>query len=710
MNRDRLAALAAPGVALTVWLALGLAGLWGAVGPDSRAAVDAVIGPLVATHGILAGVWWAAGAALAGWAGLRLHGAWAVTAARMADTTRAMIGAGSAPDIIPAGAAPLRDLAAAINGLADARRQLSATMAAQIEEASNRVAHQRDQLAALMAELQQSVVVCNRDGRILLYNDRAIALSRTVSRAPGASRGAELIGLGRSIHGLVEQGPIAHALETVERRLARGEAQVSARFVTATADVHLLQVGMAPVRSRGVVTGYVLLLDDITAEQEAHGRRDRLLTELTEASRASFAAMQMALDMLDLPDLEAADRERFQAIFRDEVAGMAARLDRIAGDSAADDGPRWPLQEMQGSDLLAAAAQRIEAEAGRPVTMAPVDNDLWLAVDSFALIRALAFLGTRLAGTMTLDLAPAGGGRAHLDLSWDGAVEAEALRRCQAEPMAPGDPLTVRDVAERHGGALWLGQDRGAGRPHFRFLLPLAEAAEEAPEPAGPRERGGRPAYYDFDLFAASEGSRTLDDRRLDELACTVFDTETTGLDPTGGDEIIQIGAMRILNGRLLAGEAFDQLVDPRRSVPEAGIAIHGIRPEMLRGQPTIDAVLPAFHAFAADTVLVGHNAAFDMRFLALKEASSGLRFEQPVLDTLLLASLAQPNEERHGLDAIAARLGVAVAGRHSAIGDARTTADVFLRLIPLLRQRGITTLGEAREASRASYYARLRY
>src|SRR5690606_32178480 len=155
--------------------------------------------------------------------------------------------------------------------------------------------------------------------------------------------------------------------------------------------------------------------------------------------------------------------------------------------------------------------------------------------------------------------------------------------------------------------------------------------------------------------------------------------------------------------GKLLASESYEQLVNPRRNIPEVGIRFHGISQEMVRGKPTIDEVLPVFHAFAGDTVLVGHNVAFDMRFLAIREADSGVCFDQPVLDTLLLAGLVWPNESGHGLEAIAARLGVAVAGRHTAIGDARTTAEVFLRLLPLLRERGIETLGQAREASQDS-------
>jgi DNA polymerase-3 subunit epsilon len=199
-------------------------------------------------------------------------------------------------------------------------------------------------------------------------------------------------------------------------------------------------------------------------------------------------------------------------------------------------------------------------------------------------------------------------------------------------------------------------------------------------------------------------------DTPLAELSFTVFDTETTGLSPSEGDEIIQIGATRIVAAKLRRDECFEQLVDPQRPLPEAGIAIHGITEEMLRGQPDIVAVLPAFHAFAADSVLVAHNAAFDMRFLQLLEGRTGLRFEQPVLDTLLLSAVLHPKQDSHRLEAIAERLGVTVLGRHTALGDAIVTAEVFARMLPLLRAQGIVTLGQALEASKATWLARVSY
>jgi DNA polymerase-3 subunit epsilon len=269
-------------------------------------------------------------------------------------------------------------------------------------------------------------------------------------------------------------------------------------------------------------------------------------------------------------------------------------------------------------------------------------------------------------------------------------------------------PLTLKDVLERHGGEAWTQAHKQSHTAWFRFLLPRGEPVATAAASSGAID--SRPEYYDFDLFGRIQASHELEDRPLAELAYTVFDTETTGLQPSAGDEIISIGAVRIVNGRLLKQEVFEQLVNPRRPLDPESARIHGIEARTLADQPTIDGVLPAFHRFCEDTVLVAHNAAFDLRFIELKEQSAGVRFTQPVLDTLLLSAAVHPALEDHRLESIAERLGVRVIGRHTAVGDAIVTAEVFLRLLALLAERGIRTLGAALEASRETYYARLRY
>ncbi len=260
-------------------------------------------------------------------------------------------------------------------------------------------------------------------------------------------------------------------------------------------------------------------------------------------------------------------------------------------------------------------------------------------------------------------------------------------------------------MIERHDGEIWS-SDGPDGSAYVRLLLPLTEAVPQ-PESSAVVEIG-RPELYDFDLFDLPEESLASQDRRLSDLAYTVFDTETTGFDPAGGDEIVSIGAVRVVNGRLLRHETFERLVDPRRSVPARSVAVHGITADMLRGQPTMDAVLPQFARFAEVTVLVGHNVGFDMSFLQLKQAQTGVRFIQPVLDTLLLDAALHPHHEQHSLEAIAARFGIGVVGRHTALGDALMTGEVFVRLLSLLQERAIGTLGEALAAARATYQARL--
>lgn len=199
-------------------------------------------------------------------------------------------------------------------------------------------------------------------------------------------------------------------------------------------------------------------------------------------------------------------------------------------------------------------------------------------------------------------------------------------------------------------------------------------------------------------------------DRPLADLVYTAFDTETTGLQPSHGDEIIQIGALRIADGHIHADQAFEALVDPLRPINPESEKIHGITDAQVAGQPTINQVLPEFYDFCEGSVLLGHNVAFDMRFLQLKEASTRVVFRQPVIDTLLLSAVAYPNQPHHSLEASMALLGVSIEHRHSAYSDAVATAQVFLKLVPLLEAQGIITLRQAIAASAKTPYARLTY
>ncbi len=629
------------------------------------------------------------------------------------------------------GSAENRAVTSVINQLVAQRTRLREDMDARVKEASHNIEQEKSRLAALMAELTQSVVVCNLDGRILLYNQRARVQFRALSQAPEVAGGAELIGLGRSIYAVFDRKLVAHALENIQQRMLAGAAQPSAQFVTSTSVGQLLRVQMAPVRSsqaqaaedpadRAELTGFVLMLDNITREFEAESARDRVLHTLTEGTRSALANTQAALDVLDHPDLESAARERFLRVIREETSALSRRIASIEADAAQSLKTRWPLEDMLGADLVSAALRRIETVTGLPASVLEMNPTLWLKVESFSLLQTLVYLAGRLKDEfgvrfvqLRLDRATGSAGKAQLDLVWSGqAMSNETVMSWEMDPLTAGAEATgttVRDVVERHGGAFWFERERVRHQAFFRILLPLADPRDQLDAVTFVRSES-RPEYYDFDLFKATEQTRSLDDRRLVDLVYTVFDTETTGLAPAQGDEIIQIGAARIVNGKLLRQECFEQLVDPQRSIPAASIPIHGIQPAMVVGQPKIGEVLPAFHAFAQDTVLVAHNAAFDMRFLQLKEKSTGVVFDQPVLDTLLLSAVIHPNQDSHRLEAIAERFDVPVIGRHTAMGDAMVTAEIFIKLIPLLAQQGIHTLGQAREAAQKTYYARLKY
>ena len=638
-------------------------------------------------------------------------------ARQLAEQTRVLLAAGPEHKVAAVGGPEMVELAATINQFADGYHQLERDLDARSADARARVEEERNRFAALMSELSEGVVVCNADGRILLYNARAAKLVGSAESGPARGDYAPL-GLGRSVFGLLDRDQVAHALDKVQQQIERKVERPHTRFVTGAANGALLRVQVAPFLSADRrMAGMVFTLDDVRMLMGREGQRLKLLQALATGVRAPVANLRAAAEnLVAFPEMEVPRRAQFVEIVAAESRVLTERLNAALSDYADALKGSLTLEDMRVVDLLAVVQRRVADNVAIPAHTENVDEELWVRVDSFAFAQAIASLAVRLSADYGIrDLrfrAAASGNFAELDMVWTGAiVGSEALALWETEPMRIGadeSPLTLKDVLDRHGGEIWSQADRPRQKAWFRVLLPLGEpVAAAAPRPSAD---DNRPEYYDFDLFEHIETTGALAERRLADLSYTVFDTETTGLEPSAGDEIISIGAVRIVNGRLLKNEVFEQLVDPLRPIARDATRIHGIDSRALAGQPPIGKVLPGFHRFCEDTVLVAHNAAFDMRFLELKEAATGVRFAQPVLDTLLLSAVVHPSFENHNLDTIAERLGVRVIGRHTALGDALVTGEVFLKLLPLLAQRGIVTLGQALEASRATYHARLQY
>jgi CBS domain-containing protein len=185
-------------------------------------------------------------------------------------------------------------------------------------------------------------------------------------------------------------------------------------------------------------------------------------------------------------------------------------------------------------------------------------------------------------------------------------------------------------------------------------------------------------------------------------LDAVVIDTETTGLDPAEA-RILEIAAIRIVGGRLSADEMFRSLVSPGVSIPAVATAIHHIDDAKVAGAPSFAKVWPVLIDFIGGTVVIGHTVGFDLAVLQRECQRAGIAFHPPrALDTRLLAEIIEPTLAAYTIESLATWLAIQPSERHSAKGDAITTARIFAALVPKLRDGGIRTLGEATLSCRA--------
>jgi len=163
-----------------------------------------------------------------------------------------------------------------------------------------------------------------------------------------------------------------------------------------------------------------------------------------------------------------------------------------------------------------------------------------------------------------------------------------------------------------------------------------------------------------------------------------VLDTETTGLDPSDGHRIVEIGAVELIN-HVPSGASFHAYINPQRDMPPEALAVHGLDSAFLSDKPVFSDVVGDFLAFIDSARLVIHNAAFDLRFLNAELIAAGLpRLDEArAVDTLTIARRRFPGAPA-SLDALCRRFGVDNSARekHGALLDAEILAEVYLELI----------------------------
>jgi DNA polymerase-3 subunit epsilon len=162
-----------------------------------------------------------------------------------------------------------------------------------------------------------------------------------------------------------------------------------------------------------------------------------------------------------------------------------------------------------------------------------------------------------------------------------------------------------------------------------------------------------------------------------------ILDTETTGLDPSTGDRVVEIGCVEIING-IPTGKTFHRYLNPERDMPAAAEAVHGLSAAFLADKPKFGEVVGEFLDFIAADPLIAHNASFDMNFIDFELKTHGFPgiAASRVIDSLVLARKAFPGQPC-SLDALCKRFSVDTSSRqfHGALLDARLLADVYLEL-----------------------------
>ncbi|MBI5017742.1 MAG: HAMP domain-containing protein [Deltaproteobacteria bacterium] len=575
-------------------------------------------------------------------------------------------------------------LAEQFNRMAESLQGAYDELEGRVRETTLHLREERNRLAAVLRTMAEGVVMANEAGEVVLITPRA-----RLALGAGASSG-----VGVPLAGLLPRDRLEFHLRRLRQAWDEGREIVEA-VVFPLPEGRLIRGLLSAVPGpAGERSGFLFVFRDLSARAEEGEQRETVLRELPELLKGPAATLRSLAEVLEnRPSMDEARRREFLAALQEEARRLSERL-RVAEQAAnLTESDRWPASPADPVALLREAAASLPAgavsveESAEPLPQVRVETFFWVS----GLASVLRWLGGPVTARVALEEEAV-----VTTLRVEGAGPADPSELPELTVVSPGEePVALGEAVRRNRGELWT---RRSGQG-FEVRLALVAAARSGRVEA-PGIADAQPEFYDFDLFLPRLGAERgeLLSAPLAELEYVVFDTETTGLNPSEGDEIVSLSGVRIRRGKVVAADTFHTLVNPGRPVPPESTSFHGLDDVAVQGAPTMAYVLPEFKNYVGEAVLVAHNAAFDKKFLDLAAARHRLSLvDNPILDTLFLSYGVHPEFEGHNLDAIAARLGVEIRGRHTSLGDSKVTAEIFLKLLPLLAARSVVTLADAK-------------
>jgi DNA polymerase-3 subunit epsilon len=577
-----------------------------------------------------------------------------------------------------AGARYLGDLGLAAQTASDELAQTRNALAQTVARETTQLIETNEKLGALAAEIPFGVLLVSATHRVVFYNGAARAMCS----------GDHDLGLGHSLFDTLDSAAI---LSAYARLCAGGGGigHVISTTVNLTNGTDFLSARLRLVHAPNDTDhrpAYVLTLDDLA--QDHTQLQERL--DLGALAVHQFAQVGATLQTAQIARMHIGGAGKNIALDRACDAALAQAADDAAKllsqyKNLGDGGGIIPVLKVTGQDICDAITARLKDSDITIITSESVP--LFFHVDPDRLIALLSYVAQELsrdgAKALSLLISPEGTG-VIIALGWMGEVlYVDRLEAWLSEPAEILTPYTTgRACLNDMNTDMWPEFGIGSRRV-LKLPIPRAWAKPDAIGTLA----------YDFDLLT-QQPTDSIAMTPLKHLSYVVFDTETTGLLPDTGDEICQIAAVRIVNGTIVPREQLDTLVDPERKIPMAATRIHHITNDMVKGQPKIDVAGRALHSFARGSVLVAHNAPFDMAFLHRHAAKIGADFDHSVIDTVLLSAVVFGQSASHSLDDICLRLNVVIPPdqRHTALGDTIATATVFLKMLQMAEAKGLTT------------------